>query len=151
MSGATAESTVIPTTTTMIDADNKVEGGTPHHPLEGSDAVTSNATTTTTTDTNNTTNTNAIHVDVATNPASTISTTAGTPDTIPTEKISNNHQQATISTQPLRLPYKYDPDKITLRFLFANRDGLTVTVTCNPSDTIGEVKGALISIWPQGK
>ena len=51
---------------------------------------------------------------------------------------------------PQRVPYKYDPDKITLRFLFANRDGLTVTVTCNPSDTIGEVKGVLISIWPKG-
>jgi hypothetical protein len=47
--------------------------------------------------------------------------------------------------------YKYDPEKITLRFLFANRDGLTVTVTCDPSDTIGEVKGVLISIWPKGK
>lgn len=48
-----------------------------------------------------------------------------------------------------RPPYKYDPNKITLRFLFANRDGLTVTVECNPSDTIGEVKGALLSVWPE--
>lgn len=50
-----------------------------------------------------------------------------------------------------RPPYKYDPNKITLRFLFANRDGLTVTVECNPADTVGEVKGALLSVWPQGK
>jgi hypothetical protein len=50
-----------------------------------------------------------------------------------------------------RIPYKYDPEKITLRFLFANRDGLTVTLTCNPSDTVGEVKGALVSVWPKGK
>ena len=50
-----------------------------------------------------------------------------------------------------RPPYKYDPNKITLRFLFANRDGLTVTVECNPSDTVGEVKGALISVWPGGE
>mmetsp|Transcript_16714 Transcript_16714/g.40754 ORF Transcript_16714/g.40754 Transcript_16714/m.40754 type:complete len:118 (+) Transcript_16714:326-679(+) len=49
-----------------------------------------------------------------------------------------------------RPPYKYDPNKITLRFLFANRDGLTVTVECNPTDTIGEVKGALLSVWPEG-
>lgn len=49
-----------------------------------------------------------------------------------------------------RPPYKYDPSKVTLRFLFANRDGLTVTVECNPSDTIGEVKGALLSVWPEG-
>lgn len=48
-----------------------------------------------------------------------------------------------------RPPYKYDPNKITLRFLFANRDGLTVTVECNPNDTIGEVKGALMSVWPE--
>lgn len=47
-----------------------------------------------------------------------------------------------------RPPYKFNPDKITLRFLFANRDGLTVTVECNPSDTVGEVKGALLSVWP---
>lgn len=47
-------------------------------------------------------------------------------------------------------PYKYNPEKITLRFLFCNRDGLTVTVECNPTDTVGEVKGALISVWPKG-
>lgn len=52
------------------------------------------------------------------------------------------------STKKSRPPYKYDPDKITLRFLFANRDGLTVTVECKPSDTVGEVKGALLSVWP---
>lgn len=54
------------------------------------------------------------------------------------------------SSKRSRPPYKYDPNKITLRFLFANRDGLTVTVECNPTDTIGEVKGALLSVWPEG-
>jgi hypothetical protein len=54
------------------------------------------------------------------------------------------------SSKKSRPPYKYDPDKITLRFLFANRDGLTVTVECKPSDTVAEVKGALISVWPKG-
>jgi hypothetical protein len=49
-----------------------------------------------------------------------------------------------------RPSYKYDPNKITLRFLFANRDGLTVTIECDPSDTVGEVKGALLSVWPSG-
>ena len=53
-------------------------------------------------------------------------------------------------TKRSRPPYKYDPNKITLRFLFANRDGLTVTVECTPTDTIGEVKGALLSVWPEG-
>ena len=54
------------------------------------------------------------------------------------------------SSKRSRPPYKYDINKITLRFLFANRDGLTVTVECNPSDTVGEVKGALLSVWPEG-
>mmetsp|Transcript_41593 Transcript_41593/g.47271 ORF Transcript_41593/g.47271 Transcript_41593/m.47271 type:complete len:206 (-) Transcript_41593:142-759(-) len=47
-----------------------------------------------------------------------------------------------------RPPYRYDPDKITLRFIFANRDGLAVHLECKPADTIGEVKGALLSVWP---
>jgi hypothetical protein len=55
------------------------------------------------------------------------------------------------SSKKSRPPYKYDPDKITLRFLFANRDGLTVTIECKPADTVGEVKGALLSVWPEGK
>lgn len=54
------------------------------------------------------------------------------------------------SSKKSRPPYKYDPNKISLRFIFANRDGLTVTVDCNPSDTVGEVKGALLSVWPEG-
>lgn len=53
------------------------------------------------------------------------------------------------STKRTRPPYKYDPEKVTLRFLFANRDGLTVTVECKPSDTVGEVKGQLLSVWPE--
>jgi len=52
-------------------------------------------------------------------------------------------------TKRTRPPYKYDPEKLTLRFLFANRDGLTVTVECKPSDTVGEVKGQLLSVWPE--
>ena len=55
------------------------------------------------------------------------------------------------SSKKSRPPYKYDPDKITLRFLFANRDGLTVTVESKPVDTVGEVKAALLSVWPEGK
>ena len=55
------------------------------------------------------------------------------------------------SSKRTRPPYKFDPEKVTLRFLFANRDGLTVTVECKPSDTVGEVKGQLLSVWPDGK
>lgn len=54
------------------------------------------------------------------------------------------------STKKKRPAYKYDPNKITLRFLFANRDGLAVTIECDPTDTVGEVKGALVSVWPKG-
>jgi hypothetical protein len=28
---------------------------------------------------------------------------------------------------------------------------LTVTVECRPTDTVSEVKGALLSVWPEGK
>lgn len=46
-------------------------------------------------------------------------------------------------------PFVYDPRKITIKFIFANRDGLHVIVEFNPTDTIGEVKGALLSMWPE--
>ena len=40
---------------------------------------------------------------------------------------------------------------MTLRFIFPNKDGLNVTVDCKPTDTVGEVKGMLLSMWPDGK
>jgi hypothetical protein len=55
------------------------------------------------------------------------------------------------SSKKTRPAYKYDPDKVTLRFLFANKDGLTVTIECKPGDTVGEVKGQLLSVWPKGE
>lgn len=45
----------------------------------------------------------------------------------------------------------HDPNKITLKFLFAGRDGINVIIDCKPNDTVGEVKGALLSVWPKGK
>lgn len=57
-------------------------------------------------------------------------------------------------TPPLVAPpsqtktFVYDPNKITLKFIFANRDGLHVILDCSPADTVGEVKGALLSLWP---
>ena len=75
-----------------------------------------------------------------------------------TTPTNNGEAESSQSTAPIvsatkktRPPYKYDPNKITLRFLFANRDGLTVTVECTPNDTVGEVKGALLSVWPEGR
>lgn len=68
-----------------------------------------------------------------------------------TNEIASENKIVISSNRNSRPIYKYDPNKITLRFLFANRDGLTVTVECKPSDTVGEVKGALISVWPRGE
>ncbi|KAL7426948.1 hypothetical protein ACHAXH_000513 [Discostella pseudostelligera] len=43
----------------------------------------------------------------------------------------------------------YDPTKISLKFIFANRDGVNVILDCKPSSTVAEVKGALLSMWPK--
>jgi hypothetical protein len=74
------------------------------------------------------------------------------------EDSNNKHENKDLAAGPVvsatkrtRPPYKYDPEKVTLRFLFANKDGLTVTVECRPGDTVGEVKGQLLSVWPTGK
>jgi len=40
-------------------------------------------------------------------------------------------------------------DSLKLKFIFANRDGLNVNVDCNLTDTVGEVKGILFSVWPK--
>lgn len=45
--------------------------------------------------------------------------------------------------------FVYDPNKITLKFVFANKDGTHVILDCTPADTVGEVKGALLSMWPE--
>ena len=45
----------------------------------------------------------------------------------------------------------HDPNKITLKFIFANRDGVNVILDCKPSSTVAEVKGALLSMWPKGE
>jgi hypothetical protein len=72
--------------------------------------------------------------------------TAPTAESVPDANTTPN--PIVSSTKKSRPPYQYDPHKITLRFLFANRDGLTVTVECEPNDTVGQVKGALLSVWP---
>mmetsp|Transcript_15723 Transcript_15723/g.20928 ORF Transcript_15723/g.20928 Transcript_15723/m.20928 type:complete len:226 (-) Transcript_15723:203-880(-) len=53
------------------------------------------------------------------------------------------------SSKPALPPFVDDPNKITLKFIFANRDGLHVIVDCKPGDSVGEVKGALLSMWPK--
>ena len=51
---------------------------------------------------------------------------------------------------PQKMPFIFDPTKLNIRFLFANHDGLDVSVVCNPSDTVGQLKGQLLSLWPNG-
>mmetsp|Transcript_17229 Transcript_17229/g.24255 ORF Transcript_17229/g.24255 Transcript_17229/m.24255 type:complete len:266 (+) Transcript_17229:404-1201(+) len=68
--------------------------------------------------------------------------------TIPTYTVAPS---ATTTNTPSKQKSKfvYDPEKITLRFLFANKDGLSVNVDCTFTSTVGEVKGALLSVWPE--
>lgn len=54
----------------------------------------------------------------------------------------------TKSKRPQLPPFIDDPSKITIKFIFANRDGLFVIIDCKPGDTVGEVKGQLMSMWP---
>jgi hypothetical protein len=77
--------------------------------------------------------------------------TEGTAESAGEDKNAENSTPIVSSSKKSRPPYKYDPHKITLRFLFANKDGLTVTIECDPKDTVGEVKTALISVWPEGE
>lgn len=78
--------------------------------------------------------------DAATNSCSGEDSPAGSPA-----------KKATSSSRSEPKPYVYDPKKITIKFIFANRDGLNVIVDCKPTDTVGEVKGALLSMWPEGE
>jgi hypothetical protein len=64
---------------------------------------------------------------------------------------SETKQPGSTNSGKKRSSYQYDPAKVTLKFLFANHDGLTVTIECKPADTVGEIKGALLSTWPDGK
>lgn len=77
--------------------------------------------------------------------------TVATTDSVDRDDKQPSEEDAAAAAKKARSAFKYDPNKITLRFLFANRDGLAVNVECNPTDTVGEVKGALISVWPEGK
>jgi len=76
-------------------------------------------------------------------------TSSATPQTPAKESKAEETCPAILTTSgKKRPPYKYDPDKVILRFIFANRDGFAVHLECKPADTIGEVKGALLSVWP---
>jgi len=79
------------------------------------------------------------------------STISPSTDTTLTTSLSTAKKSANIGSQE---KYKSvnksipDPDAIKIKFLFANRDGLTVIVECKITDSVGEIKGALLSMWP---
>lgn len=45
--------------------------------------------------------------------------------------------------------FVYEPGKVSIKFIFANRDGLHVQIQCEESATVGTVKGSLLSMWPK--
>jgi hypothetical protein len=64
-------------------------------------------------------------------------------ETAPTNTLATKNNNVATTTNNAK-------KMLNLRFLFANRDGLSVSIQCDPADTVGEVKGALISMWPKG-
>jgi len=67
---------------------------------------------------------------------------------IPQNKQSSLSVSNTSSDDTTPLPT--DPNAVRFKFIFANHDGLNVLVDCKLTDTVGEVKGALLSVWPEG-
>mmetsp|Transcript_15832 Transcript_15832/g.28736 ORF Transcript_15832/g.28736 Transcript_15832/m.28736 type:complete len:211 (+) Transcript_15832:218-850(+) len=85
--------------------------------------------------------------DAATNSSSGGEGPAATPAA--TSSTPSKKEAATPSGRSEPVPFVYDPKKISLKFIFANRDGVYAVVDCKPTDTVGEVKGALLSMWPE--
>jgi len=84
--------------------------------------------------------------------ASTHASTDGDDGPAPSESQVGGKEisAAPVKTGPTRSTgFVYDPNKIILKFIFANRDGISVILDCKPSDVVGEVKGALLSLWPK--
>jgi len=67
---------------------------------------------------------------------------------------SSSESESMVTTEIVVNPSRehvYDPTKLSLKFIFANRDGVNVILDCKPSSTVAEVKGALLSMWPKGE
>jgi len=73
-------------------------------------------------------------------------------DTAPTnlDKAKNRTGEVSASTGTVAEDDN-DEEKVDLKFVFANRDGVQVVASFQLSDTIAEVKGVLMSLWPKGK
>ena len=95
---------------------------------------------------------NDVGDDAETNPTSSEASAAEKEDTPTSEAEEPPKPEEPMNTTPSKpKPFVYDPNKITLKFIFANKDGVSVILECDPSDTVGEVKGALLSMWPDGE
>jgi hypothetical protein len=58
-------------------------------------------------------------------------------------------QSAALNQSPSGGSSQSDSDKIKIKFIFANRDGINVQIECAQSDTVDTVKASLISLWPK--
>lgn len=87
--------------------------------------------------------------DAATNASSEIESAAAAQATAASPSEGKDPPEAQPAKRLEPKPFSYDPNKITLKFIFANRDGVNVVIECEPTDTVGEVKGALLSMWPE--
>jgi len=54
-----------------------------------------------------------------------------------------------LSPTKSEVDFAYESGKVSIKFLFANRDGLNVRIQCELSDTVATVKGSLLSLWPE--
>lgn len=54
-----------------------------------------------------------------------------------------------LSSPKSDIDFTYEAGKVSIKFLFANRDGLSVSIQCDMSDTVATVKGSLLSLWPE--
>jgi len=54
-----------------------------------------------------------------------------------------------LSSPKSDIDFTYQAGKVSIKFLFANRDGLSVRIQCDISDTVATVKGSLLSLWPE--
>jgi hypothetical protein len=88
--------------------------------------------------------------DVNAAPQASLEATSVPPTVEPTTSQDSPSKEVK-SSSPSKATFVHDPNKITLRFLFAGRDGINVIIDCKPNDTVGEVKGALMSVWPESE
>jgi len=71
-----------------------------------------------------------------------------TEETAVLDKQQSNKQEESTTVSDDKTAPEEDVEKINIKFVFANRDGVNVVFSFEPSYTVGEVKGMLLSMWP---